>query len=84
MDIIDYLITHIGALGWSVKGPGLILIAFFLFRAAGLAITLRLIKSATSVAYAAIIALGLARFGPDIEIYLQDKVPETVEEPAQN
>jgi hypothetical protein len=73
LDILDYLITNIKPLPWIVKGPGLGLMALLLLRAVTQFLTLRWIKAATSIVYAAIVVLGMARFGDDIAGYIQDK-----------
>ena len=77
MGLIDYLLNSILPLPWIVKGPGLALIAFTLFRSVIQFLTLRWIKSATSIVFALIIALVLARYGTDIAVFLAEKTAET-------
>ena len=66
MDIIDYLITHIAPLPWTVKGTGFGLMVLLVLRAAGQFLSLRFIKATTSLVTALVVVLILARFGQDI------------------
>lgn len=84
MDIIDYLITNISELPWNVKGPGLVLIAYFSFRAFTQFLTLRWIRAATTLVYALIVALGMARFGSDIANLITEKQTVPVENIQQD
>lgn len=70
MDIVDYLITNIAPLPWTVKGTGFGLMALLFLRAAGQFLSLRFIKATTSLVTALVIALVLARFGQDIAAFV--------------
>ena len=76
MGLIDYLLNAILPLPWIVKGPGLALMAFLLFRAVIQFLTIRWIKSATSIVFALIITLVLAGYGTDIASFLAEKTAE--------
>ena len=84
MDIITYLVTDISDLPWIVKGPGLILVVLLLLRAFTQVFTLRWVKAATSVVYALVIALVMARFGLQIAEYIGAEQPQTIEQNQQN
>jgi len=84
LDIIDYLITNIKPLPWIVKGPGLGLMVLLVFRSFTQVLTIRWIKAVTSIVYAAIIALGMARFGQDIADHLKTKQIEPANEVNQS
>ncbi|MEM8648938.1 MAG: hypothetical protein AAGF54_00250 [Pseudomonadota bacterium] len=78
LDIVDYLITYVSELPWMVKGPGFALMVYLIFRSVGQFMTLRWIKAATSLVYALIVALVMARFGHDIAAFIDKdyKPPE--------
>ena len=70
MDIIDYLVTHISPLPWTVKGTGLVLMLLLAFRAATQFMSLRWIRAITSLVSIVVVALIMARFGTDIAAYI--------------
>ena len=76
MELFDYLLNAILPLPWIVKGPGFAMIAWLLLRSVMQFLTLRWIKSATSIVFALIIALVLARYGTDIAAFLAEKTAE--------
>ncbi len=69
-DLLDYLITHISELPQNVQLIGGGLIALFVLRSFFLVLRLRLISAATSLLYALIVALVLARYGHDIAAFI--------------
>jgi len=73
LDIIDYLITHITPLPWTVKGPGFLLMAMLGFKAIGQFLSFRWIKAATSLVTIVIVCLAMARFGTDIAQFIDEK-----------
>ncbi|MEM7068336.1 MAG: hypothetical protein AAF478_05575 [Pseudomonadota bacterium] len=70
MDIVDYLITHIAPLPWTVKGTGFVLMLILAFRAFGQFLSLRWIRAATSIVLILVVALVMARFGQDIAAFV--------------
>ena len=80
MSIMDTVLNAINyqlvlELPWIVKGPGIVLIAWFLLRGVTRFITLRPIKGLTNLVYAFIIALVLSRYGNDIALMIQGAPP---------
>ncbi len=73
MDIIDYLITNISPLSWTVKGAGLLLMALLVMRATGQFFSFRWIKAITSLVSVVVVLLILARFGTDIDALIEDQ-----------
>ena len=73
MNIIDYLITNIGPLSWTVKGGGLLIMAMLVMRAFGQFFSFRWIKAITSLVVAVVILLALARFGAAIDSFIEDQ-----------
>ena len=84
MDIIDYLITHISPLPWTVKGPGFALMAMLTFRAFGQFLTIRWIKAATNLELVAVVALVMARNGEDISEFIDQQMQEPPSEATQD
>ena len=80
MDIIDYLITNIGGLPWSVKGAGFVLMAILFMRAVGQFFSLSWIKAATNLVMVLVVALVMARFGQDIASFISSQAipPESI------
>ena len=70
MDIVDYLITHISPLPWTIKGTGLGLMVLLMFRAFTQFLSLRFIRAATSLVTALVVVLIMARYGQDIAAFL--------------
>ncbi|MEM9332310.1 MAG: hypothetical protein AAGA53_13360 [Pseudomonadota bacterium] len=75
MDIVDYLITNIGDLPWSVKGVGFALMAFLFLRAVSQFFSLKWIRAATSLVMVLVVALVMARFGQDIASFVANQIP---------
>ena len=75
MDALFALVSidAIMRLDWVVKGPGIVLIGLFLWRAIRSAFSVRPMTVLTSLVFAFIIAVSLSRFGNIIQnaIYVQ-------------
>ena len=80
-DLLDYLITNITQLPQNVQLIGGGLIVLFVLRSFFLVLRLRLISAATNILYALIVALVLARYGPEIAVFLDGT---TASQPAAN
>ena len=76
MDIIDYLVTHITPLPWTVKGPGMLLMVLLAFRAATQFMSLRWIRAITSLVSIVVVALIMARFGSDIAVFIDTQLSQ--------
>ena len=66
VDIFTEALRAVLELPWHIKGPGLALVAFFLFRSFTQFVTLHPIRAITSIVYAFIVAIILSRFGTTI------------------
>ncbi len=69
MELINQVLSAIFQLPWSIKGPGLILMAMFILRSAYQLVTLRPVRSATNLVYCVIVALVLYNYGADLEVF---------------
>ena len=74
MELISLVISTILDLDWIVKGPGLILMAVFLLRAALQLLTFHPIRAATNVVYCVIVALVLFNYGAELTVFLSSLV----------